>query len=131
MNNYVTREEFEAFKRGITAFREETAGEVEGEKTVTRHVLEQSMRNGDVLLALRSEVGFVRTDLSALTSRVDHIASNVVLANAALNSHGTRLNVLTQDVREIRTRLDGMDAKLDNVLTAVRALAPRDPPAGN
>ena len=68
-------------------------------------------------------------DLSGLTSRVDHIASNVVLANAALNSQGARLNVLTQDVREIRTRLDGMDAKLDTVLTAVRALAPRDPPS--
>ena len=46
MPTYVTREEFEAFKL-------ELIGDVEGEKTVTRHVLEQSMRNGDVLLALR------------------------------------------------------------------------------
>jgi hypothetical protein len=122
MPTFVTREEFEVFKLELT-------GEVEGEKTVTRHVLEQTMRNGDVLLAVRSEVGSMRVDVSGLTSRVDHIASNVVLANAALNSQGTRLNVLTQDVREIRTRLDGMDAKLDAVLTAVRALAPRDPPA--
>jgi len=111
--------------------------EVEGEKAVTRHVLEQSIRNGDVLLALRSEVASFRIDLHALTSRADHIAGDVVQANAALKSHGRRLDVLTQDVREIRTRLDGMDAriggmdaKLDAVLAAVRALAPRDPPAG-
>jgi hypothetical protein len=111
--------------------------EVLGEKAVIRHVLEQSMRNGDLLLALRSEVGSIRVDLSTLASRVDHVASDMVLANAALNSHGMRLNVLTQDVREIRTRFDGMDArfdgmdaKLDAVLTAIRALAPRDPPAG-
>jgi hypothetical protein len=129
MPTYVTREEFEAFKLELT-------GEVDGEKTVTRAVLEQSIRNGDVLLALRSEVGSVRIDVHALTSRVDHIAGDVVQANAALKSHGRRLDVLTQDVREIRTRLDGvdarltgMDAKLDAVLTAVRALAPRDPPS--
>jgi hypothetical protein len=67
----------------------------------------------------------------------------MILVNAALNNHGTRLNVLPQDVREIRTRLDGMDArlggmdtklngmdaKLDAVLTAIRAPTPRDPPA--
>ena len=105
--------------------------EVGGEKTVTRHVLEQSMRNGDVLLALRSEVGSMRVDLSVLTSRVDHIAGDTVLANSALNSHGRRLDVLTQDVREIRTRLDGMDAKLDAILAAIRAIAPRDPPDGH
>jgi chromosome segregation ATPase len=98
--------------------------EAEGEKAVTRQVLEQSIRNGDYLLALRSEVASVRVDLHALTSRVDHIAGDVVQANAALVSHGRRLNTLTQDVREIRTRLDGMDTKLDAVLAA---LAPRDP----
>ena len=80
--------------------------EVLGEKAMTRHVLQQSMRNGDLLLALRAEVGSMRVDLSTLASRADHIASDVVLASAALNRHGTRLNVLTQDVREIRTRLD-------------------------
>jgi len=70
------------------------------------------------------------TSVDRWLTHVDHIASDVVLASAALNSHGTRLDVLTQDVWEIRTGLDGMDAKIDAVLTAVRALAPRDPPAG-
>ena len=40
MPTYVTREEFEA-RVGVVE------REVEGEKLVTRHILEQSRRNGD------------------------------------------------------------------------------------
>jgi len=151
MPAYVTREEFEAFKREIAAFREETAGEVAGEKAVTRHVLEQARLNGD--------------DLAVMKAQLSHLADNMVLVKAALNSHGGRLNVLSQDVmllrqdvtqlrrdmegmhrdmdgmrsgmdgmrsdmEGMRTRFDGMDAKLDAVLAAVRAPAPRDPPMG-
>jgi len=118
MNNYVTREEFEVFKR-------ELIGEVEGEKAVTRHILTETRQNSG--------------DLAIIKAQITHLAGDLILANAALNSHGTRLNVLTQDVREIRTRLDGMDAKiggmdvkiggmdakLDAVLAAIRALVPR------
>jgi len=114
MPNYVTREEFEVFKR-------EVMGEVEGEKTVTRHILTETCQNSG--------------DLAIIKAQITHLSGDLILANAALKSHGTRLNVLTQDVREIRTRLDGMDAriggmdaKLDAVLTAIRALAPRGPP---
>jgi chromosome segregation ATPase len=103
--------------------------EVEGEKAVTRHVLEQAIRNGDVLNARRSETGTTRLDLIALTSRVDHVAGDVTVANAALRSHGNLLNVLRQDVTTIRqdvtalrrdvevinTRLDAVDARLDTV----------------
>jgi chromosome segregation ATPase len=76
--------------------------EVEGEKAVTRHVLEQAIRNGDVLLALRSEVASARLDLNAVTSRADHIAGDVMVGNAALRSHGSLLNVLRQDVIGLR-----------------------------
>jgi chromosome segregation ATPase len=82
------------------------ADEVEGEKAVTRHVLEQAIRNGDVLLALRSEVASSRLDLNALTSRLDHVAGDVVVANAALRSHGSLLNVLRQDVASLRQEVD-------------------------
>lgn len=136
MPNYVTQEDFGAFGRKIAAFKDETAGEVEGEKIITRHVLEQSIRNGDVLHALRSEVASFRADLHALTARADHIAGDVVQGNAVLKSHGRRLDTLTQDVMllrqdvtQLRRDMEGMDAKLDAVLTAIRALAPRDPPA--
>jgi chromosome segregation ATPase len=111
---YVTRDEFE---RRIRALESET----EGEKTVTRHILAETRQNSG--------------DLATIKAQITHLAGDMILVSAALNNHGTRLNVLTQDVREIRTRLDGMDAKLggmdaklDAALAAIRALTPRDPP---
>jgi chromosome segregation ATPase len=119
--------------------------EVEGEKAVTRHVLEQAIRNGDVLNALRSETATTRLDLIALTSRVDHVAGDVTVANAALRSHGNLLNVLRQDVTTIRqdvtalrrdvevvnTRFDAVDARLAtieaNIAAILTAVAPRNP----
>jgi chromosome segregation ATPase len=125
---YVTREEFERRMRALES-------ETEGEKTVTRHILTETRQNSG--------------DLATIKAQITHLAGDMILVNAALNNHGTRLNVLTQDVREIRTRLngvdarlggmdaklggmdaklDGMDAKLDAVLTVIRAPTPRDPP---
>jgi peptidoglycan hydrolase CwlO-like protein len=125
--------------------------EVEGEKAVTRHVLEQAIRNGDVLNAVRSETATARVDLIALTSQLHHIAGDVTVANAALRSHGNLLNVLRQDVTTIRQdvtalrrdvevvnkRLDAVDARFDavdarlaaietNIAAILAAVAPRD-----
>jgi len=102
MNNYVTREEFEAFKRELT-------GEVEGEKAVTRHILEQTHRNGDDLAAVRSELGTVRSELGAVKSRLDHLAGDVAVIKADLGRHGRMLDVLVQDIRLIRTAIEGRD----------------------
>jgi hypothetical protein len=74
---YVTREEFERPMRVLE-------GEVEGEKLVTRHILEQTRRNGDDLSTLKGDMALVK---------------------AALTSHSALLSVLVQDVREIRTLL--------------------------
>jgi hypothetical protein len=111
----VTREEFGA---RMTVLE----GEVEGEKLVTRYILEQTQQNGN--------------DLAALKTRLDRIGGEIALARAALTAQTPMLNVLVQEVSGMRARLDGvdarldgMDAKLDAVLTAVRALTPRDPPA--
>src|SRR5215469_13232330 len=100
---YVTREEFERRMRALEGGMRVLGGEVEGEKAVTRHVLEHARLNGN--------------DLAAMKTQLVHLEDDMVLVKTSLNTHGTRLNVLTQDVREIRTRLDGMDAKLDAVLT--------------
>jgi hypothetical protein len=59
MPTYVTREEFEA-RVGVLE------REVEGEKLVTRHVLEQTRRNGDDLAALK-------TRLDRVELKVDHV----------------------------------------------------------
>ena len=128
MSNYVTREEFEARMRVLE-------NEVEGEKAVTRHVLEHARLNGD--------------DLAAMKAQLAHLADDMVLVKTTLNSHGLRLNVLTQDVgllrqevealrrdvretrqetREIREEMRDMREEMRREFGAIRAaLAPREP----
>jgi uncharacterized protein YoxC len=77
-------------------------GEVEGEKTVTRHILEQTHRNGDDLAAVKSE-------LSTVKSRLDHVSGEVALIKGVLTSHTALLNVLVQDVGLIRATLAQRD----------------------
>ena len=56
----VTRDEFTALER-----------EVEGEKLVTRHILEQTRRNGDDLAAVKSRLDRVEQKLDGVERKVD------------------------------------------------------------
>jgi hypothetical protein len=60
MASEVTREEFVALER-----------EVEGEKIVTRHILEQTRRNGDDLAAVKSRLDRVEQRLDGLDHKFD------------------------------------------------------------
>jgi uncharacterized protein YoxC len=60
MSAEVTREEFLYLER-----------EVEGEKMVTRHILEQTRRNGDDLAAVKSRLDRVEQKVDALGTAVD------------------------------------------------------------
>ena len=64
MTAYVTREEFEA-RAGVLE------REVEGEKLVTRHVLEQTRRNSDDLAAIKTRLDRVEAKLDGLEQKVD------------------------------------------------------------
>ena len=132
MSTYVTRAEFDGRMRVLE-------GEVEGEKLVTRHILEQTQRNGD--------------DLAALKARVDHLSSDVALVRGAVTGHTALLNVLVQDVGQLRQETGGVRRDIGQLrqemqrdmgqlhremgtmradIAAIRtALAPRDPPGGN
>ena len=70
MAEYVTREEFEA-RVGVLE------REVEGEKMVTRHVLEQTRRNSDDLAAIKTRLGRVESRLDRVESRLDGVESNL------------------------------------------------------
>lgn len=66
----VTREEFTALEQ-----------EVEGEKLVTRHILEQTRRNGDGLAAVRTRLDRVEgkvDDLAHELGEVKHTLSGLV-----------------------------------------------------
>src|SRR6266550_1351688 len=52
MATNITREEFDHLKARVDVVERE----VEGEKTVTRHILEQTRRNGDDLAAVKSRL---------------------------------------------------------------------------
>ncbi len=67
----VTREEFAALEQ-----------EVEGEKLVTRHILEQTRRNGDDLAAIKTRIDRVEekldgVDLKGLARKVDGLDRKV------------------------------------------------------
>ncbi len=64
MPTYVTREEFEA-RVGVLE------REVEGEKLVTRHILEQTRRNGDDLAAVKSRLDRVELRLDRVEHKLD------------------------------------------------------------
>jgi len=89
----VTREEFEA-RVGVLE------GEVEGEKMVTRHILEQTRRNGD--------------DLAAVKARLDRVEGKV--------------DDVAQDVRGVKTTVDGLVRDLPKIIgDAIRDTARKRP----
>ncbi len=71
MAEYVTREEFEA-RVGVLE------GEVEGEKMVTRHILEQTRRNSDDLAA-------IKTRLHRVEEKVDGVQRDVNMLRGTVN----------------------------------------------
>jgi uncharacterized protein YoxC len=70
MPDYVTREEFEA-RVGVLE------DEVEGEKRVTRHILEQTRRNGDDLASIKTRLDRVETRLDGVDKKVDALTKDV------------------------------------------------------
>lgn len=70
MPSDVTREEFEA-RVGVLE------GEVEGEKMVTRHILEQTRRNGDDLAAVKTRLDRVETRLDRVETRLGSVEQKV------------------------------------------------------
>src|ERR1700756_3605822 len=66
----VTREEFEA-RVGVLE------REVEGEKMVTRHILEQTRRNSDDLVAIKTRLDRVESKVDGLDRKVDQLDRKV------------------------------------------------------
>ena len=65
----VTREEFDHLKARVDVVERE----VEGEKTVTRHILEQTRRNGDDLASVKSRLDRHDQRFDTLERRFDDL----------------------------------------------------------
>ncbi len=65
--------------------------EIAGEKLVSRHVLTQAQHNAD--------------DIAEIRTQYRHLANDMALVKAAQVAQGGTLNILVQDVREMRTEI--------------------------
>ena len=73
MATNITREEFDHLKARVDVVERE----VEGEKTVTRHILEQTRRNGDDLAAVKSRLDRHDQRFDNLERRFDNLERQV------------------------------------------------------
>jgi uncharacterized protein YoxC len=70
MNERPSRDEFDHLRTRVDILERE----VEGEKTVTRYILEQTRRNGDDLAAIKTRVDRVE----AKVDEVDHTLKDLI-----------------------------------------------------
>jgi len=90
MPSDVTREEFQH----LSTRTDIVEREVEGEKMVTRHILEQTRRNGD-------DLAEIKTDVKDLTRRVDGLDRKV-------DGLDRKVDGLSREFREWRRELPGI-----------------------
>jgi archaellum component FlaC len=101
MPSDVTREEFRALEL-----------EVEGEKLVSRHILEQTRRNGDDLAAIKARFDRVEekldgVDLKGLVRKVDGLDSNVDRLERKVDDLATNFPRIVADVmRQVQRERD-------------------------
>jgi len=103
----VTREEFEA-RVGVLE------REVEGEKVVTRYILEQT-RNGDDLAAVKSRLDRVEARLDRVETRLDRVEQKVDALGSELSGlRGAFVElrrelpkIVAETVREVLRERDG------------------------
>jgi len=97
----VTRAEFEA-RVGVLE------REVEGEKMVTRYILEQSRRNGDDLAAVKSRLDRVEARLDRVETRLDRVEQKVDALGGAFDRFRRELpKIVAETVREVLRERDG------------------------
>ena len=94
----VTRGEFDHFA-GRAAVLER---EVEGEKMVTRHILEQTRRNSDDLAAIKSRFDRVERKVDGVEQKVDGLDRKVDLLDRKVDGLTKSLPTIVADVmREV------------------------------
>jgi len=86
----VTREEFTALQQ-----------EVEGEKLVTRHILEQTRRNADDLAAIKSRLDRVENRLDRVENRLDGVDQRLGGVEGNVGGLAQKVDALTRNLPKI------------------------------
>ena len=95
MADYVTREEFEA-RVGVLE------QEVDGEKLVSRYILEQTRRNGDDLATLKTRLDRVETRLDRVEARLGRVEKDLQALSSAFQAYVKDLpGMMRETMREV------------------------------
>ena len=104
MASDVTRTEFEQLEARVTVVERE----VEGEKLVTRHVLEQTRRNSDDLAAIKTRLDRMERKFDDLGQRVDDFGRTLGGVDQKVNSLTKNLpTIVAETMREVLRERDG------------------------
>ena len=100
----VTRSEFQHLQARVNVVE----GEVEGEKLVTRHILEQTRRNGDDLAAVKARLDRVERKVDGLEQNLGGLGQKVGGLEQNLNGLRKDLPKIVGDtMREVLRERDG------------------------
>jgi tetrahydromethanopterin S-methyltransferase subunit G len=97
MPSDVTRDEFQELATR-TAIAER---EIEGEKMVTRHILEQTRHNSDDLAAIKTRLDRVERKVDGLDQKIDGVANR------------------------LDSKIDGVESRLSNMIGSLERSLPR------
>jgi cell division protein FtsB len=90
--------ENEVLERRVTALEQE----VGGEKLVTRHILEQTRRNGDDIVAIRTQLARIEARQDRTEAEVRGVRSEVAGLSSGLQSLRADLpGILAETMREV------------------------------
>jgi len=108
MASDVGRDEFVHLEARVTVVEQE----VEGEKMVTRHILEQTRRNSD--------------DLAAIKTRLDRVEGKVDVLQTTVSGLQSTVNGLQTTVNGLQTTVTGLVRELPKIVgEAVREAMPK------
>jgi uncharacterized protein YoxC len=104
MSTDVTRGEFQHLESRVAVVERE----VEGEKMVTRHILEQTRRNSD--------------DLAALKSRMDRIEHKLDGIEGKVDSLDRKVDGLQSNFDGLESKVGGIGQEVDGVVRSLPAM---------
>jgi len=104
MSSDVTRDEFQQVESRVGVVERE----VEGEKMVTRHILEQTRRNSDDLAAIKTRLDRVERKVDGLEGKVDALDQKVGSLDRKVDGLVKNLPTIVGDVmRDVLRERDG------------------------